>query len=294
MPLPGAVLRPSPLLLPRDGLLLGALRWLLLPGRLGALCLLLRPLLLRLLGALLLWPLSLRLLGALLLRLLFRSLLRPLLLRLLSRSGLLRPLLLRLLSRSGLLRPLLLRLLFRSGLLRPLLLRLLFRSGLLRPLLLRLLFRSSLLRPLLLRLLSRSGLLRPLLLRLLFRSGLLRPLLLRLPCGLALFFLRVCRFCRPEEHKQGSRTDNSNQLHRNRPPSLSLLGMVVRSMADVFFAILFSCCKYRVFVSARAGPSSGDRARMHRGGDGQAAWVQNLPSGMQIWLRVRANSGTSA
>ena len=41
--------------------------------------------------------------------------------------------------------------------------------------------------------------------------------------------LRACLFPartrvnRPEEHKQGSGTDNSNQLHRNHPPSLSLL-----------------------------------------------------------------------
>jgi hypothetical protein len=167
MSLPGAVLCPSPLLLPRDCLLLGALR--LLPGRLGTLGLLRRqPLLLSLRGG-------------------------PLLLRLLSRSGLLGPLLLRLLSRSSLLGPLL-----------------------------RLLSRSGLLGPLLLRLLSRSGLLGPLLLRLLSRSGLLGPLLLWLPLGLA-FFLRVRRVNRPEEHKQGSGTCNSNQLHPNHPPSLSLL-----------------------------------------------------------------------
>jgi hypothetical protein len=153
MSLPGAVLCPSPLLLPRDCLLLGALR--LLPGRLGTLGLLRRqPLLLSLRGG-------------------------PLLLRLLSRSGLLGPLLLRLLSRSSLLGPLL-------------------------------------------RLLSRSGLLGPLLLRLFSRSGLLGPLLLWLPFGLA-FFLRVRRVNRPEEHKQGSGTCNSNQLHPNHPPSLSLL-----------------------------------------------------------------------
>ncbi|MGD0871486.1 MAG: hypothetical protein ABSB88_18180 [Bryobacteraceae bacterium] len=37
VPLPGALRRPSPLLLPRDGLLLGALRLRLLPGLLGSL-----------------------------------------------------------------------------------------------------------------------------------------------------------------------------------------------------------------------------------------------------------------
>jgi hypothetical protein len=78
--------------------------------------------------------------------------------------------------------------------------------------------------PLLLRLLSRSSLLGPLLLRLLLRS-LLGPLLLRLPFGLALFFLRVRGVNRPEKHKQGSGTDNSNQLHCDRPPLLSLSGM---------------------------------------------------------------------
>jgi hypothetical protein len=155
MSLPGAVLGPSPLLLPGDCLLLGALRLLL--GRLGTLGLLLRRLLL------------LRLLGALLLRLLVRS-------------------------------------------------------SLLGALLLRLLFRSSLLGALLLWLLLRSGLLGLLLLRLLFRSSLRCPLLLRLPFGLA-FFLRVRRVNRPEKHKQGSRTDNSNQLHCDHPPLLSLLSM---------------------------------------------------------------------
>ena len=190
MRLPGAVLGPSPLLLPRDCLLLSTLRLLvLLLGRLGTL------------GLLLLW------------RSLLLNLRGPLLLRLLPRSSLLRPLLLlRLLSWSSLLGPLLLwRLLPWSGLLRPLLLwRLLSRSGLLGPLLLW-------------RLWSWSGLLGPLLLwRLLSRSGLLGPLLLRLPFGLA-FFLRVRRVNRPEEHKQGSGTDNSNQLHPNHPPSLSLL-----------------------------------------------------------------------
>ena len=128
--------------------------------------------------------------------------------------------------RSGLLGPLLLRLLSRSGLLGPLLLlRLLFRSGLLGPLLLlRLLSRSSLrCALLLLRLLSRRSLRCALLLLwLLPRSGLLGPLLLGLPSGLA-FFLRVRRVNRPEEYKQGSGTDNSNQSHCDRPPSLSLL-----------------------------------------------------------------------
>jgi hypothetical protein len=118
--------------------------------------------------------------------------------------------------------PLLWRLLSWSGLLGPLLWRLLSRSGLMGPLLWRLLSRSGLMGPLLWRLLPRSSLLGPLLLRLLSRSGLLRPLLLRLPFGLA-FFLRVRRVNRPEESKQGSGTDNSNQLHLNHPPSLSLL-----------------------------------------------------------------------
>jgi len=105
VPLPGAMLCPSPLLLPRHRLLLCALRLLLLPGLLGTLCLrLLRPLplrlgrlrvllWLRLLGALLLlWLLLTRLLGPLLLRLgrlrvlLLLRLLGTLLLRLLSRS----------------------------------------------------------------------------------------------------------------------------------------------------------------------------------------------------------------
>ena len=115
MPLPGAPLLPSPLLLPRGRLLPRMLRPLLALG-------LLNPLLLRSL---------LNLFGSLMLCLLLPRLLRPLLLQLLPR--LLRPLLLRLLPR--LLHPLLLRLL--PGLLHPLLLRLL--PGLLRPLLLRLL-----------------------------------------------------------------------------------------------------------------------------------------------------------
>jgi hypothetical protein len=42
---------------------------------------------------------------------------------------------------------------------------------------------------------------------------------------LFLIVLRVGRVNRPEKHEQGSRTDNSNQLHRNRPPLVSILGM---------------------------------------------------------------------
>jgi len=182
MRLPGAVLCPSPLLLPRDCLLLGTLWLRLLSVRLGTL-------------SLLLWlPLLRDRLRPLLLRLLSRSLLGPLLLRLLLRSSLLSPLLLRLWSRSGLLSSLPLRLLLRSSLLGPLLLRLWSRSGLLSSLLLR----NGLLRPLLLRLLlPRSGLLGPLLLWRLLSRSLLRPLLLRLPFGLA-FFLRVRRVNRPK------------------------------------------------------------------------------------------------
>ena len=207
MPLPGAVLGPSPLLLPRDGLLLGALRLLaLLLGRLGTLCLLLGPLLLRLLGPLLL---LLRLLGPLLLLL---RLLSPLLLLLRLLSSLL--LLLRLLS------PLLLPL----RLLGPLLLLLRLLSSLL--LLLRLL--SPLLLPL--RLLGPLLLLLRLLSPLLLLLRLLGPLLLwLLSCRLALFFLlialRVGRVNRPEKHEQGSGTDNSNKLHRNRSPLISLLSV---------------------------------------------------------------------
>ena len=82
---------------------------------------------------------------------------------------------------------------------------------------------------LLLRLLS------PLLLRL-FLFRLLGPLLLLLllpallPFGSALFLivLSVRRVNRPEKHEQGSRTDNSNQLHRNRPPLISILGCARR------------------------------------------------------------------
>ena len=176
MSLPGAVSCPSPLLLPRDGLLLGTLRLLLLPG------------LLRLLGPLLL--LLLRLLSPLLLLLLLR-LLSPLLLLLLL------------------------------GLLGPLLLLLWLR--LLGPLLL-LLFLLRLLGSLLLLLLLR--LLGPLLRLLLLLLLLLRwPTLLPLRLAFLLIALRVRRVNRPEEHKQGSSTDNSNKLHANRPPLTSLLGM---------------------------------------------------------------------
>jgi hypothetical protein len=101
-----------------------------------------------------------------------------------------------------------------------LLLRSLLRPLLLRLLLLRLLG-ALLLRSLLGALLLRS-LLSPLLLLLRLLSGsLLRPLLLRLPFGLA-FFLRVRRVNRPEKRKKGSGADNSNQLHCDRPPLLSL------------------------------------------------------------------------
>ena len=112
VPLKAALLCPSPLLLPRDCLLPSTLRWRLLPGLLGTLCLLhrLRTLLLRLLSPLLL-RLSLRLLGPLLLKrlgwlLLLRLLGLLLLLRLLGLLPLLR-----------LLSPLLLRLLFHPPLL---------------------------------------------------------------------------------------------------------------------------------------------------------------------------------
>jgi hypothetical protein len=119
-----------------------------------------------------------------------------------------------------LLGPLLL-LLFR--LLGPLLL-LLFR--LLGPLLL-LLFR--LLSPLLLLLFRLLG---PLLLLLLRR--LLGPLLLLLPALLPFRFtfflivLRVRGVNRPEEHQQCSGADNSNKLHRNCPPLISLPGYARR------------------------------------------------------------------
>src|ERR1039458_10639277 len=87
------------------------------------------------------------------------------------------------------------------------------------------LFRS-LLGALLLRLLSRSLLgllLRPLLLSL--RLGALL-LWLRLSGRLALFFLllgvRISRVDRPEKHEQGSGAENSNKLHRNCSPLISL------------------------------------------------------------------------
>jgi hypothetical protein len=241
MPLPGAVLGPSPLLLPRDGLLLGALRLLaLLLGRLRSLCLLLlRPLLLNLrLGALLLRSLLLNLRGGALL-------LWPLLLSLRGGALLLWPLLLSLRGGALLLRPLLLSL--RGG---ALLLRLLSRS-LLGALLLRLLFRSLL------------GLL------------LLRPLLLSLRGGalllsgrLALFFLlialRVSRVDRPEEHEQGSGADNSNKLHRNRSPLISLLGKHAdyQSVPDCRAGVSQRC------VTAPPGALS----------DEPDTQVQNLPS----------------
>jgi len=182
VPLPGAMLCPSPLLLPRHRLLLCALRLLLLPGLLGTLCLrLLRPLPLRL-GRLrvLLW---LRLLGALLLLwLLLTRLLGPLLLRL----GRLRVLLLRLLGALLL------------WLLLPRLLRaLLLRLGRLRVLLL-----LRLLGTLLLRLLSRSCVL------------LLRLLVLLLSALQS----RVRRDNRPDKQKQGGGARCSNQLHSDGPP----------------------------------------------------------------------------
>jgi len=183
VPLPGAMLCPSPLLLPRHRLLLCALRLLLLPGLLGTLCLrLLRPLPLRL-GRLrvLLW---LRLLGALLLLwLLLTRLLRPLLLRLRR---------LRVLLLLRLLGALLLWLLL-PRLLGPLLLRL----GRLRVLLL-----LRLLGTLLLRLLSRSCVL------------LLRLLVLLLSARQS----RVRRDNRPDKQKQGGGARCSNQLHSDGPP----------------------------------------------------------------------------
>ena len=183
VPLPGAMLCPSPLLLPRHRLLLCALRLLLLPGLLGTLCLrLLRPLPLRL-GRLrvLLW---LRLLGALLLLwLLLTRLLRPLLLRLRR---------LRVLLLLRLLGALLLWLLL-PRLLRALLLRL----GRLRVLLL-----LRLLGTLLLRLLSRSCVL------------LLRLLVLLLSALQS----RVRRDNRPDKQKQGGGARCSNQLHSDGPP----------------------------------------------------------------------------
>jgi hypothetical protein len=96
------------------------------------------------------------------------------------------------------------------------LLLLLLLLRLLCPLLLLLLLR--LLSPLLLLLLLR--LLGPLLLLLLLLPT---PLLFRF--ALLLIVLRVRRIKRPEKHKQGSGADNSNQLHRNRPPLISRLGL---------------------------------------------------------------------
>jgi hypothetical protein len=190
-------------------------------------------------------PGLLRLLGSLLLlrllgplRLLLLRLLGPLLLwRLLSPLRLLL-LLLRLLS------PLRLRLLL-----------LLFR--LLSPLLLRLLL-------LLFRLLG------PLLLRLLL---LLLPALLPFGSGLFLIVLRVGRVNRPEKYEQGSRTDNSNQLHRN-PPLISILGV----HADGQFA------PNDVRGLNGAAPD-GARVPKRRCGVGRDAQVQNLLQGMQNWLR---------
>jgi hypothetical protein len=109
-----------------------------------------------------------------------------------------------------------------------LLLRLLGSLRLLLLLLLRLLGPLRLLLLLLLRLLGSLRLLLLLLLRLL---GPLRLLLLLLPTplrfrfALLLIALRVRRVNRPEKHKQGSDTDHSNQLHRNRPPLRSRLGV---------------------------------------------------------------------
>jgi hypothetical protein len=214
VPLPGAMLCPSPLLLPRHRLLLCALRLLLLPGLLGTLCLrLLRPLPLRL-GRLrvLLW---LRLLGALLLLwLLLTRLLRPLLLRLRRLRVLL---LLRLLGAlllwlllPRLLGPLLLRL----GRLRVLLLRLL--GALLLWLLLPRLLGPLLLRLRRLRVLLLLRLLGALLLRLLSRSCvlLLRLLVLLLSARQS----RVRRDNRPDKQKQGGGARCSNQLHSDGPP----------------------------------------------------------------------------
>ena len=204
------------------------------------------PGLLRLLGSLLL----LRLLGPLLLLLLSPLRLLLLLLRLLSP--------LRLLSLLRLLIPLRLRLLLSLlRLLGPLRLRLLlFR--LLSPLRLRLLlFLFRLLGPLLLRLLL-----------------LLLPALLPFGSALFLIVLRVGRVNRPEKHEQGSRTDNSNQLHRNRPPLISILGVHADGQSapnDV--------------RGLNGAAPDGARVPKRRCGVGQDAQVQNLLQGMQIWLR---------
>jgi hypothetical protein len=185
MSLPGAVSCPSPPLLPRHCLLLGTLRLLLLPG------------LLRLLGPLRLsLLLLLRLLGPLRLSLL-------LLLRLLGSLRLSLLLLLRLLGSLRLSLLLLLRLLGPLLLLR-----------LLGPLLL-----LRLLGPLLL-----LRLLGPLLLLRLLGPLRLLPTPLRFRFALLLIALRVRRVNRPEKHKQGSGTDHSNQLHRNRPPFKIAIG----------------------------------------------------------------------
>jgi hypothetical protein len=103
-------------------------------------------------------------------------------------------------------------------LLGPLLLLLLRLLG---PLLL-LLFLLRLLGSLLLLLRLLGPLLRLLLLLLLLLRW---PTLLPLRLAFLLIALRVRRVNRPEEHKQGSSTDNSNKLHANRPPLTSLLGM---------------------------------------------------------------------
>jgi len=232
----------------------------LLPGLLrllGSLLLLrlwgpLRLLLLRLLGPLLLW----RLLSPLRLLLLLLRLLSPL--RLLSLLRLLSPLRLRLLWLAlRLLGPLRLRLLL-FRLLSPLRLRLLL-----------LLFR--LLSPLLLRLLLLLfRLLGPLLLRLLL---LLLPALLPFGSGLFLIVLRVGRVNRPEKYEQGSRTDDSNQLHRN-PPLISILGVHADGQSapnDV--------------RGLNGAAPDGARVPKRRCGVGRDAQVQNLLQGMQNWLR---------
>ena len=212
----------------------------------------LRLLLLRLLGPLLLW----RLLSPLRLLLLLLRLLSPL--RLLSLLRLLIPLRLRLLlSLLRLLGSLRLRLLL-FRLLSPLRLRLLL-----------LLFR--LLSPLLLRLLLLLfRLLGPLLLRLLL---LLLPALLPFGSGLFLIVLRVGRVNRPEKYEQGSRTDDSNQLHRN-PPLISILGVHADGQSapnDV--------------RGLNGAAPDGARVPKRRCGVGRDAQVQNLLQGMQNWLR---------
>jgi hypothetical protein len=206
VPLPAAALLPSPLLLPRDGLLACALRLLLLLR-------LLRPLL-RLLLLSLLDPL-------LLLRLLLLSLLDPplLLLSLLDPLLLLRALLLSLLNLLLLLRPRLL------GLLDPLLLLRTHLLSLLNPLLRLRLRLLSLLGPLLLRLLvSRFG---PLRLSMLLLGRRPRCLLLpfRLCLSLLIFVLRIRRHHCPKKQKQGGGTCSSSELHSLLPFVRSLLGV---------------------------------------------------------------------